>query len=1225
MGDVKKLVQSGVLKAEATLRLPVYDIDVNGYPGYPPEVDNISFNGHQLSPNALTGDNGIWKLNLFKIPVEWINFPSDPGAGGTPTPVENTITINIDTASGSDENWCMSVDWVELKLDISAVPVVFIHGINSNGNTWGTSQLRNQVNELGLPNSGTEVNLGEGGSYESRLPTLAGNINGYKNRWGVKQLTLVGHSRGGLDSRTYLASPGGTESIAQVIQIATPNAGSPFADLPGAKLWHNASELSQDSLANFNQAHPFPSSVGLASIAGHSSIATDPNQSNCDDLAIPEALMMNSIKIPHDGIVPVASVYALAGIHLSEVASVTPGNQDSCHVKVHTVVETANKVLKYIKEPSGVAAAQKAKLNAASGTKAVIAANSGISYPLTFTLGGNEAKVVNGSTGNLNFSLPGSTSAKVLLSSEAATFTATFKKPDGSVVQPGSGISIESSPGLFGNATLLTLDAAHATAGVWTVSYSVSDAGSSNSSYLALVALEGESTLSGTFSQAPGILKAGRNGTVAVTLQDGSSPLKGAQATLKLASGDIALTETGSGIYSASVNFPAEGLYEGQVEVVYSGRTSYAGVSINVIQGKDAIGSPTADAGVSNPTNGLYDSLKVTVPITVDDAMHYRLTGTLRTSSGKTIDASAEADLSAGTGSIDLLFDGKSIYATGEDGPYTIENLILYSYSDQVFSKLIDAGAMTYTTSSYAVNAFQHDAVSIDSSKPVTSNAIDSNSDGMLDRIQVSIPVVSSNASNAYYEWTASLYDSEGIQVSQSANSGTVSPGDGSLTLEFDASQIGPNAMDEPFILGGFLLYGDSTLSLDTIAKINTPSINQFVGFVPCALTVNDVAFPDTILPAAAPSPQTLTVTNTGAARCVLTGSNVSSSDFTANTSTGFPVIMEAGAAITMSVELTNLSAGQHDASVTLSATGGQNAIATSMVSAKVISSANHAPVANDDTATTDYDTPTTISVLSNDVDDDKDTITISTVDSTSLQGSSIKDNGDGTVTYTPKARFVGVDSFSYSITDGNEGSDSATVSVTVNDLGKIFIAKTNVQPNVTVESNKIKISGLSAESKFSISGGEYSLNGSPYTKRARGTIKNGDIVQVRHTSSKQSKKSVTTTFILGKTKLKFTSTTLVFDISPESVSFTEATGVAPATLVESNIITVTGINVPIDISVTNGEYRINGGDYIKKAGVVKSGDTVQVSHKSSTRSARTVATTLKLARTEAIFESTTK
>ncbi|QQZ28547.1 cadherin-like domain-containing protein [Thiothrix subterranea] len=835
----------------------------------------------------------------------------------------------------------------------------------------------------------------------------------------------------------------------------------------------------------------------------------------------------------------------------------------------------------------------------------------------------NSSTITSGSVGSLEFWLNKSEPSTVLVFSENAEFTAVFKRPDGSIVQSANGITIEQGEGFFGNETVLTLDAASAVEGTWSVSYSITNTGSYSQANISALVIDNANSLSGTFSQAPGILKAGHNGTVAVTLQDGSSPLKGAQATLKLASGDIALTETGSGIYSASVNFPAEGIYEGQIEVVYSGRTSYAGVSINVIQGKDAIGSPTADAGVSNPTNGLYDSLKVTVPITVDDAMHYRLTGTLRTSSGKTIDASAEADLSAGTGSIDLLFDGKSIYATGEDGPYTIENLILYSYSDEVFSKLIDAGAMTYTTSSYAVNSFQHDAVSIDASKPVTSNAIDSNSDGMLDRIQVSIPVVSSNASNAYYEWTASLYDSAGIQVSQAANSGTVSPGDGTLTLEFDASQIGPNAMDEPFILGGFLLYGDSTLSLDTIAEINTPSINQFVGFVPCTLTVNDVAFPDTILPAA-PSPQTLTVTNTGAARCVLTGSNVSSSDFTANTSTGFPVIMEAGAAITMSVDLTNLSTGQHDASITLSATGGQNAIATSMVSAKVISSVNHAPVANDDTATTGYDTPVTISVLSNDVDEDEDTITISTVDSASLQGGSIKNNADGTVTYTPKAGFVGVDSFGYSITDGNEGSDAATVSVTVNDLGTMFINKTNVQPNVTVESDKIKISGLSAESRFSISGGEYSLNGSPYTKRARGTIKNGDIVQVRHTSSKQSEKSVTTTFILGKTKLKFTSTTLVFDISPDSVSFTEATGVAPATPVESNIITVTGINVPIDISVVNGEYRINGGDYIKKAGVVKSGDTVQVRHRSSNRSANAVETTLKLAKTKVMFKSTT-
>ena len=40
--------------------------------------------------------------------------------------------------------------------------------------------------------------------------------------------------------------------------------------------------------------------------------------------------------------------------------------------------------------------------------------------------------------------------------------------------------------------------------------------------------------------------------------------------------------------------------------------------------------------------------------------------------------------------------------------------------------------------------------------------------------------------------------------------------------------------------------------------------------------------------------------------------------------------------------------------------------------------------------------------------------------------------NGDGTVTYTPDADFHGIDTFTYTISDGNGGTDTATVIVTV-------------------------------------------------------------------------------------------------------------------------------------------------------------------------------------------------
>ena len=90
----------------------------------------------------------------------------------------------------------------------------------------------------------------------------------------------------------------------------------------------------------------------------------------------------------------------------------------------------------------------------------------------------------------------------------------------------------------------------------------------------------------------------------------------------------------------------------------------------------------------------------------------------------------------------------------------------------------------------------------------------------------------------------------------------------------------------------------------------------------------------------------------------------------------------------------------------------------------------NDPPVADDDTGTTDEDTPVTIDVLSNDSDVDGDSLSV--VGTTDPSNGSIVDHGDGTVTYTPDPNFHGIDSFTYTISDGNGGTDTATVTITV-------------------------------------------------------------------------------------------------------------------------------------------------------------------------------------------------
>ncbi|WP_178863997.1 cadherin-like domain-containing protein, partial [Thiomicrorhabdus cannonii] len=71
------------------------------------------------------------------------------------------------------------------------------------------------------------------------------------------------------------------------------------------------------------------------------------------------------------------------------------------------------------------------------------------------------------------------------------------------------------------------------------------------------------------------------------------------------------------------------------------------------------------------------------------------------------------------------------------------------------------------------------------------------------------------------------------------------------------------------------------------------------------------------------------------------------------------------------------------------------------------------------------------IDVLANDSDLDGDTITVQSV--TQPAHGNVVIEGDGTVTYTPVADYNGPDSFTYTITDGQGGTDTAMVTLTVN------------------------------------------------------------------------------------------------------------------------------------------------------------------------------------------------
>jgi hypothetical protein len=113
----------------------------------------------------------------------------------------------------------------------------------------------------------------------------------------------------------------------------------------------------------------------------------------------------------------------------------------------------------------------------------------------------------------------------------------------------------------------------------------------------------------------------------------------------------------------------------------------------------------------------------------------------------------------------------------------------------------------------------------------------------------------------------------------------------------------------------------------------------------------------------------------------------------------------------------------------TYTVSDGNGGFSTAIVTVTVAAGPNRPPVANDDTKTTDEDAAVTIPILANDSDPDGDAVTVSAVNQ-GAHGSVTKTATS--ITYAPAKDWSGIDSFSYSITDGRGGVATAAVVVTV-------------------------------------------------------------------------------------------------------------------------------------------------------------------------------------------------
>lgn len=122
--------------------------------------------------------------------------------------------------------------------------------------------------------------------------------------------------------------------------------------------------------------------------------------------------------------------------------------------------------------------------------------------------------------------------------------------------------------------------------------------------------------------------------------------------------------------------------------------------------------------------------------------------------------------------------------------------------------------------------------------------------------------------------------------------------------------------------------------------------------------------------------------------------------------------------------------------SVTDTANNSANKNTVQMTAHIIVTPVNDAPTAVDDPAsgrtTVPDDEPTTLHVLSNDADVDGDSLIITSVDATGIDGQVTIALDGKSLVYTPTGSYLGDETFTYTISDGNGGTAAATVRLEV-------------------------------------------------------------------------------------------------------------------------------------------------------------------------------------------------
>lgn len=807
--------------------LTVFALDVDEEQG---EVDEVWFNGHLLG--TLSGVDGQWSVNTFSVPGAWVKF----GPSGSTT-VRNDVEVKIDVNA---QGWAVEVAWGELKLDPGPGPVLMAHGLNGSkdsnedgfNDSWAAAKDRY---EYWLPELSDRIAappMTDQGGVQTDMPILKEAADKLRRDTGFPNVNILAHSFGGLTSRRYAFD--GADALGRVdslVMIATPNGGSELASdicksqrrdglgRLSLRRWFNigssalnkAGHCDDESSKLYQLQRWYVQDVFNEMVRDAASQYPDRTTTNYYTIGGTKASLGSGIlNGQDDGAVSLSSAMYLR----PENADVfgLGGNPD--HPGRHQPWSVFNLRHGALIENDGplddAVCLQYASFNAGSCPSAdaeSMAAAASAEAPMAMT-----ATSQSSGPGGAATDLVAAPSVDVASGATATLDLATEGYEGASVALFSSGSLANLSAAVDGQplvaedmlvATALTGDVGTGAPGVVQVTNNGTSATSVGVFVYATpirglaVSLDRKRVTAGTPIAVTVRLTGGELGEAPFVSFSPADDTTGEVAT------NVALTSQGSGVFAGSFTAPAAGTY--LVDATFTGPELRTATTTFAVADDDAsLTGDVAELTLDEDGNGLYDGLLFDVGVDANVAGSYRVVADVYSANGKKVDSAAgTATLPVGAGSIRLRAEGRQIYNLGADGPYHLKNVVL-THNDDAFT-LEDLADDIAGATAYSYQAFEHDAVSIDTSSIKESTPEDTDGDGLYDAILVRATVTVDTAGS--HQLNARLTTPSGASVSEWATTLNLVEGANTVTMRFPTNTIGTGSYDTAFEVRNFVTY----------------------------------------------------------------------------------------------------------------------------------------------------------------------------------------------------------------------------------------------------------------------------------------------------------------------------------------------------------------------------------------------------------------------------------